>query len=131
MQSDPLADWRWKHRLLVVDAPDTASGRQALDAFRKAVDAQMEDVLDRDLLIVPVGDLPRAGETRRPWVDLPVDARLAVRRQLALKGGGPPQLVLVGKDGGAKARQSGVFDLARMLTEIDAMPMRRAERKQQ
>jgi hypothetical protein len=129
MQADPLAAWRWTHRLLVIDVPDTASGQQTLDAFRKVVDAEKEELLDRDLLIVPVGDLPRPRETRRPWVDLPPEARQAVRRQLGLKGSGA-ELVLIGKDGGAKARQSGAFDLTRILTEIDAMPMRRAERKQ-
>ncbi|WP_239491494.1 DUF4174 domain-containing protein [Luteitalea sp. TBR-22] len=129
MQADPLATWRWTHRLLVIDVPDTASGRQTLAAFRKAVDAEVDALLDRDLLIVPVGDLPRPRETRRPWVDLPADARQAVRRQLGMQGSGA-ELVLVGKDGGAKARQAGTFDLPRVFTEIDAMPMRRAERKQ-
>lgn len=129
MQSDPLAAWRWTHRLLVVDVPDSSSGRQTFEAFRKAVDAQVDDVRDRSLLIVPVGDLPRPRETRGPWVDLPADAAVAVRRQLGLKGRGA-ELVLIGKDGGVKSRQSGsVFDLAQVLVEIDGMPMRRAERK--
>ena len=129
MQADPLATWRWTHRLLVIDVPDTASGQQALTAFRTVVDAEIDELVERDLLIVPVGDLPRPRVTARPWVDLPADARQAVRRQLGMKGSGA-ELVLVGKDGGAKARQAGVFDLARILSEIDAMPMRRAERKQ-
>ena len=53
--------------------------------------------------------------------------RLDVRRRLELQGRGA-QLVLIGKDGGVKARQSeGVFDLARVFELIDSMPMRRAE----
>lgn len=53
--------------------------------------------------------------------------RLAVRRQLGLQGRGA-QLVLIGKDGSVKARQSdAVFDLAGVFALIGGMPMRRAE----
>jgi hypothetical protein len=124
---DPLSAYRWKSRLLVLDVPDTESGRATLEVFRASLDARMDDVLARDLLIVPVGDLPRAGDTLRPAVALGAPERLAVRRRLGLQGCGA-QLVLIGKDGGVKARQSeGVFDLARVFELIDSMPMRRGE----
>jgi hypothetical protein len=124
---DPLSAYRWAHRLLVIHVPDTEPGRATLEAFRISLDDRMEDVLDRDLLIVPVGDLPRAGDTLRPAVVLGASERLAVRRQLGLQGRGA-QLVLIGKDGGVKARQSeNVFDLAAVFALIDGMPMRRAE----
>ena len=86
----------------------------------------MEDVLARDLLIISVGDLPAAGHMPWPKVDLGAPERLAVRRRLGLQERNP-QLVLIGKDGGVKARQSGVFDLGELLALIDTMPVRRAE----
>ena len=116
--------------MLVIDVPDTESGSKTLAAFRTSLEERMQDVLARDVLVVPVGDLPRAGETMHPSIALSVPARTAVRRQLGLEGA-DAELVLIGKDGGVKARQSGeVFDLARILAQIDAMPMRRAERRQ-
>jgi hypothetical protein len=124
---DPLSAYRWKQRLLVLYVPDTQAGRATLETFRASVDDRMEGVLDRDLLIVAVGDLPRAGVTLQPAVDLGVPERSDVRRRLGLHGG-DAQLVLVGKDGGIKARQQeGAFDIDRLFELIDSMPMRRAE----
>lgn len=125
--TDPLSRYRWTHRLLVIHVPDSEAGRAALHAFRTAVEAAMEDVRDRDLLIVPVGDLPDADRPLPLAAVLTVAERQAVRRRLGLEGR-LPQLVLIGKDGGVKARQSEhAFDLAGLLALIDTMPMRRAE----
>ena len=127
---DPLSAYRWKHRLLVLYVPDTEPGRATLATFRTSLDDRMEDVLARDLLIVPVGDLPRPGDTLRPAVELGAPERSDVRRRFGLQGLGA-QLLLIGKDGGMKARQStGVFDLERVFELIDSMPMRRAEMRQ-
>lgn len=126
MAPDPLATHRWTHRLLVIDVPDTAAGRTTIETFRAALDAQVDEVRDRDLRIVQVGDLPGAAQALQPSIALDSVERLTVRRRLRLEGR-EPQLVLIGKDGGEKARQSGVFDLPRVLALIDTMPMRRAE----
>lgn len=127
MDSDPLARYRWTHRLLVIDVPDTASGRATLEALRGVLDARIDEVRDRDLLVVPVGDLPQAARSLQPAVDLGAADRRTVRARLGLQGQ-PAQLVLIGKDGGVKARQSeGAFDLAEVFALIDGMPMRRAE----
>lgn len=124
---DPLSAYRWTHRLLVVHVPDTEAGRATLEAFRASLHDRLEEVRDRDLLVIPVGDLPRAGDTLRTEVALGAAERLEVRRRLGLKDR-VAQLVLIGKDGGVKARQSeAVFDLAGVFALIDSMPMRRAE----
>ena len=121
---DPLSAYRWKHRLLLVYVPDTESGRSTLQTFRASLDERMEDVRDRDLLIVPVGDLPRTGDALRPAVDVDAPGRSHVRRRFGLQGP-EVQLLLIGKDGGVKARQSGVLlDLERVFEQIDSMPMR-------
>jgi len=129
MEPDPLSQYRWAHRLLVIHVPDTESGRLTMEAFRAAIEQDVPAVRDRDLLIVPVGDLPRAGQVLQPTVDLAPSQRAVVRRRLGMQGP-EPQLVLIGKDGGVKARQSGAFDLPGAFALIDTMPMRRAERKQ-
>ena len=124
---DPLSAYRWEHRLLVVYVPDTELGRTTLEALRRSLNERMQDVLARDLLIVPVGDRTRLEDAMRPAVDLGAPERLDVRRRLGLQGQGA-QLLLIGKDGTVKARQSeGAFDLERLLDLIDSMPMRRAE----
>lgn len=127
VDADPLLAYRWTHRLLILYVPDTEPGRATLEAFRTSLDDRMEDVRARDLLVVPVGDLPRPGDTLRPAVALGAADRQDVRRRLGLQGR-DAQLVLIGKDGGVKARHSeGVFDLAGLFALIDGMPMRRAE----
>jgi len=124
---DPLSAYRWKYRLLVVYVPDTEAGRATIRTFRASLDDRMEDVLDRDLLIVPVGDLPRPGDALRPAVDLGGSARSHVRQRFGLEGR-EVELLLIGKDGGMKARQSGAtIDLDRVFELVDSMPMRRAE----
>ena len=124
---DPLSAYRWKHRLLVVYVPDTESGRATLRTFRASLDDRMQDVLARDLLIVPVGDLPGPGDALRPAVDVGAPGRSDVRRRFGLQGR-EVQLLLIGKDGGLKARQSGaMLDLERVFELIDSMPMRREE----
>lgn len=128
-EPDPLAAYRWEHRLLVLHLPDTDAGRKVLQAFRVSLDALMPEVIDRDLLVVPVGELPNETGVLRPTVVLSEPDRAAVRRQLGLRDG-TMQLVLIGKDGGIKLRQSqGEFDLERVFAVIDTMPMRRAEVK--
>ena len=124
---DPLSAYRWKHRLLIVYVPDTEAGRATLRTFLASLDDRMEDVLDRDLLIVPVGDLPRPGDALRPAVEVGAPGTSQVRRRFGLEGR-EVQLLLIGKDGGMKARQSGAtIDLDRVFELIDSMPMRRAE----
>jgi hypothetical protein len=124
---DPLSAYRWKHRLLVLYVPDTESGRATLRTFRASLDDRMEDVLERDLLVVPVGDLPRPDDVLRPAVDVGAPGRSHVRRRFDLQGR-EAQLLLIGKDGEMKARQSGaMLDLERVFELVDSMPMRQAE----
>jgi len=113
--------------LLVVYVPDTEAGQATLSTFRASLHDRMGGVLDRDLLIVPVGDLPRPEDALRPAVDLGASARSQVRRRFGLEGR-EAQLLLIGKDGEMKARQSGTtIDLERVFELVDSMPMRRAE----
>lgn len=127
---DPLARHRWTHRLLVVHVPDTEAGRKTLERFHEALDTRKADVVDRDLLIVPVDDLPHAANALRRSVELGTAERASVRQRLGIQAG-DMQLVLLGKDGGVKDRQTDGFDLRRVFALIDGMPMRRLEAARQ
>ncbi len=67
-----------------------------------------------------VADLARRGDDR----DLAVVVALA---DPALGRGGPFEVVLLGKDGGAKLRSDKVVTAGALAALIDAMPMRREE----
>lgn len=126
-ESDPLSPYQWKNRLLVVNLPDDEAGRRALAAMEESLDALMPEVVDRALLLVPVGDLPRAAGTFPRGVNLSDGDRATVRRRLGVNGD-VVQVLLIGLDGGVKSRQeASEVDLGRVFALIDGMPMRRQE----
>jgi hypothetical protein len=120
-QTDPLQAHRWKHRLLLVFTPsDTADAARQLHA---ALELAACEINDRDMLVawLSAADGNRLGDEAIPnelvgqWRSrLGIDAREF-------------GVVLVGKDGGVKARYDALPVLTDILALIDAMPMRRAE----
>lgn len=117
----PLADERWRHRILLLYVPDPDG--PALASFRERVHARQCGMTDRDLLIGEVIGT-RAGS---------LDGRTLSRRQIRVLRGehamvaGRVATVLVGKDGGVKMIADGVADIDRVFQRIDGMPMRRQE----
>ena len=125
-----VADWRWKHRLLVVAAgsPDTAFDRQW-----SAVAELKAEWLDRELLLVMLA-------SSEGWiVEDPAAARSASRHLTAGQAmvfrdrfdlsREKFEAVLVGKDGGVKSRYFEVVDPTAIFPFIDSMPMRMDEMK--
>ena len=111
--SDILAMYRWKARLLVVVAPSEGDRRAAEQRriFQKVRQASR----DRDLILVErTGSTPDAVSLRRRFGAAAGDFRA----------------VLVGKDGGDKIASSEPIDAQRLFAEIDTMPMRRDEQRQ-
>ena len=120
-QRNPLDAHRWRHRVLLVFT-------QSLDAqpalqLSRALEERACEVSDRELVIgwLSATDASRLG-TELVATDVVVQwrARLGVNSDEFT-------VVLVGKDGGAKARYEAVPDLAELFAIIDGMPMRRAE----
>ena len=116
--TSPLDSYRWQSRLVVMAAgasdPQVAAQRAQWSSDRAGW-------RDRDLRLVEVtGDEVRideeptglAGDGVRAGLGLPVDRFEAV---------------LVGFDGGVKARRSTAFENATLYATIDSMPMRRQE----
>ena len=108
--SDPLAEHRWRSRLLVVLAPSDRDPR-ALDQRRIFRDAAAKG-RERDLVLVE-----RTGSSAEAD---------ALRRRFGVAAS-EFRAVLVGKDGGDKLASSEPIEAERLFAEIDRMPMRRDE----
>ena len=122
-----------------VTGPGTASAfsdRRLVIAIGEAGSAELEAVArlaaaarcrladrDVDLVLVDAAEL----EALRAGSDAAVPERLRPALRARAPGATGFELVLVGKDGGVKARASSPDALESFLGRIDAMPMRRAE----
>jgi len=117
----PLEPYRAKNRLILASLP-TGESR---DGFRAALDAYRDGIDERDLKVIDVS----RGSARMPHT-LRLDAQQtsAIREKLKLTDSETDAVfVLIGKDGGEKARQRGTLNLASWFALIDEMPMRRDE----
>ncbi len=125
MAENPLSQFRWKNRLIVVHLPDDRSGKAALKNLEEQVKRQRAEIRDRHLLLFHTGEFP--GKTPSYAVKLTSDQAQVLHLRLDLSRN-ESQLLLIGNDGGIKARQrGGRFDLQKLFDLIDKMPMRREE----
>lgn len=116
--ADPLDSHRWKHRLIL----SFVSTRDAAKAVEVSLHKMRSGVLDRDLVVMDVSASNRIGGALR----FSNEESEALRRRLSIPSQGN-HFVLIGKDGGVKARQRGDLSLEKFFALIDTMPMRRAE----
>ena len=119
--ADPLDPYRWKSRLILASV-STAEARDQLTAALAANHAAIDE---RDLQVIDVSPEPAClpGTVRldpKQTTALRERLKLSVRETNAV-------FILIGKDGGEKARQRGPLKLASWFTLIDGMPMRRDE----
>ena len=124
------ADWRWKHRLLVVAAasPDTTFDRQW-----SAVAELKAEWLDRELLLVMLASsegwiVEDPAAARSSSRHLTAGQAMVFRNRFDLSRE-KFEAVLVGKDGGVKSRYFEVVDPTAIFPFIDSMPMRMDEMK--
>lgn len=120
---DP-ADLRWQSRPLILFAPSAED--PTVTAFRAGLSAAGPGLHERDMVLVEVlgadrasldgGSLPEgtAADLRRRY-QVPVETAM---------------LILVGKDGGEKLRESERWDLDAVFALVDRMPMRRQEQRE-
>ena len=115
----PLNAWQWSVRILLVFAPP---GNAAKLERQRALLADQNASAERDLLRIEVrGDAVDA----QPWsAGLPEAA--ALRRFYRVEPG-DFEVLLIGKDGGVKLRQSEPVEACKLYRLIDGMPMRRRE----
>ena len=119
--AEPLDAFRWKSRLIIASVP---SG-EARDPFAASLAANRAELNERDLKVIDVS----AAATGIPGtIRLDPKKTTVLREKLKLDAGETAEVfVLIGKDGGEKARQRGTLKLADWFALIDAMPMRRDE----
>ena len=128
-KASPLERFQWHYRPLLVFAPS----QENLD-YQQQTSAISDNQLafhERDMLHVAiVGDVvdlqqqasrsttpPKA--TNHPWAD-------SLRRHYNISRN-TFTVILIGKDGGEKARWSSPVTMTEIFTRIDAMPMRQRE----
>jgi hypothetical protein len=120
-----LSQYQWTHRLLLVFAPSEQN--PAYLDLEDQLQASEAELADRDLIVFRLFAQGRGSAAGAPIgndsVSLLYD-RFDVQQ-------GASTVVLIGKDGGEKARQVGTFDLQAIFERIDAMPMRQREMRQQ
>lgn len=123
--AEPLDSYRWKSRVIIASLPP-GEARDQLTASLAANGAELDE---RDLKVVDVSP----GSARIPGtVRLDPKQATALREKLQLSERETKAVfILIGKDGGEKARQRGTLKLASWFTLIDAMPMRRDEIRRQ
>mgnify|MGYP000017271405 FL=1 len=121
LAAGPLDAFRDVNRLVVVSLPQGPAAENVAAAWclhRVKID-------ERDLKII---DASEGAQRVAAGVRLNPEHIIAVRQHFKLAAGEPrPVFILVGKDGGEKARQVGTLDLETWFALIDHMPTRRQE----
>lgn len=119
--TDPLEGYRWENRVLLIFAgSEGAPEIRSLDASLQATGCAIEE---RDLII---GRLLASGENSLGGAPISGEAGQVLRDRYRVAPGSFA-ILLIGKDGGVKARYDTAPELARVFSLIDGMPMRRAE----
>ena len=121
LAAGPLDAFRDVNRLVVVSLPQGPAAENVAAAWclhRVKID-------ERDLKII---DASEGAQRVATGVRLNPEQIIAVRQHFKLAAVEPrPVFILVGKDGGEKARQDGTLDLDTWFVLIDHMPTRRQE----
>ena len=118
---ESLLQLRWQQRILIVFAPRESDDRAL--AFDVILAARACEVRDRELAVVRVFD---ENDASLNGVALNEGDARALRAHFDVSDK-VFAVVLVGKDGGEKARAAAPPDLDDIFALIDSMPMRRVE----
>ncbi|MDH3420436.1 MAG: DUF4174 domain-containing protein [Gammaproteobacteria bacterium] len=118
---DPLGGHRWNHRVLIAFANDSADSRAG--TLRTSLAEASCELGDRDIVI---GWILSEGASRVGEVAVSDEIAASLRSGLGIQPG-EFAVLLIGKDGGVKARYGDVPALSAVFALIDGMPMRRSE----
>jgi hypothetical protein len=119
-----LQSYQWKNRLLLVSAPseNTPEYQQQMQLFSD----QTAAFADRDLLLI---ELFSNGTSRINGNTINSEDVSQVKQQFDI--GNEFSIILVGKDGTAKRRETTPVEPTAIFQQIDAMPMRQQEMRSQ
>jgi hypothetical protein len=119
--ADSLDAYVGLKRLIIVSSPTVAESERINASFVK----QRMQLEERDLTIIDVSENPHQINAA---LRLPSERTATVRNEFKLKSGETRAVfILIGKDGGEKARCYEVLNLEKWFALIDQMPMRKAE----
>jgi hypothetical protein len=114
-----LTPYRWRRRLLLLCAPD--GNDPTLCEQRHLIDERTPASEERDLLVFELFETSgRAGER-----ELPATTVARLREHYAVDDAFT--LLLIGKDGTVKRRETAPVPPDDLFAQIDRMPMRRRE----
>jgi hypothetical protein len=114
-----LSAYRWKNRILVVNStPD------GVKPISHALHQERSGIIDRDLIVI---NLSPHHKQLQGAVRPPSEHLKSLRSRYGVSSEPRNEFVLIGKDGGIKARQTGELKLDRLFALIDTMPMRQDE----
>ncbi|MBP0437246.1 DUF4174 domain-containing protein [Tianweitania sediminis] len=114
----PLAAYQWKKRVLLIFGEEAEVAQQD-GRFAE----QQSQANERDLVVLSiVGNLVADGVSRER---LPTAS--ALRTRFRVDENADLTVVLVGKDGGEKLRETELIEPETVFDLIDSMPMRRSE----
>ena len=123
LTANPLVDYQWKNRLVLVSIPES----EMRDSFRKQIEKVLNEkrsgLADRDLVVI---DVSGAGRQMGGAIRFAESESKALRRRLSI-GDGSAEFLLLGKDGKVKARQTDKLNLEQFFALIETMPMRKEE----
>lgn len=115
-----LQSYQWQNRLLLVSAPseNTPEYQQQMQLFSD----QAAEFADRDLLLI---ELFTNGTSRINGKNIDSEDVYQIKQQFNI--GNKFSVILVGKDGTAKRRETTPITPGAIFQQIDAMPMRQQE----
>lgn len=118
--ANPLEAERWRTRPLVIVVP--ASNDPLLVQFELSLrnDTVRAAFSEREMVLYTVV----AGAGRREQQSLSPSQTRALLDAIDVHASSPGTVVLVGKDGGVKARKRGNVSIDELFATIDQMPMR-------
>ena len=120
MGNDPLSDFRWKRRVLLIFGNDL---NESVVEQGDRLDARQSEVNERQLTVLTVVNGIVADSGR--YDSLP--SAEALRAKFRVKEQTPFTVILVGKDGQEKLRDTAPVEANALFELIDSMPMRQDE----
>lgn len=126
-EDNPFGVYQWQYRILIIYTADNSTEEYLgqVQEFTQNRDAFEE----RDLVVFQIHSDELVALTKRP--ERPTISASSVKSALGIAKDDKFQVVLIGKDGGIKLRESRVVSSQQLFTLIDGMPMRRSEQKMQ
>jgi hypothetical protein len=117
-----IDDLRWNYRLIVAFQPDNDADQTALSTWVAQNSCQLTE---RHTLVISLRNDKPTLLTETP-ISIDPDSLATLARSRAFADS-EFEMLLIGKDGGIKARSTSVDELDSFIELIDGMPMRQRE----